>query len=156
YGLRVAMWEKNAATLESLFDKIREALELVRSHDARAFRELLEHTSGIIVFGTTGGDAAERWREAALIVFHSESGANTTTTARALAVIFVHETTHAWLERRGFDYTADRRARLERICDRRALRLARRIPDSEDLVNWLEHEPRPAEELTDEAFHQRA
>jgi hypothetical protein len=155
HGLRVAVFEKNAA-LESVFDKIREALELVRSHDARAFRELVEHTGGIFVFGTTGGDAAEWWRDESLIVLEPEYAADPTTTSRALAVIFVHETTHAWLERRGFEYAVDRRMRLERICDRRALRLARRLPDSEYLVTWLEQEPRPAEELTDEAFHQRA
>jgi hypothetical protein len=153
HGVPVAVWERQH--LESIDDKVRDALESVRQHDRRAFDELAEHTHGIFVFGTTTGSAAQWWRDEKLVVLQSEYAAATSTTSPALAVILVHEATHAWLERRGFKYTTERRVRLERICNRRALRLARRLPSAGYLVSWLQQEPH-AERLTDEAFRQRA
>jgi len=149
----VAVWErKDVAVIE---ERLRSALALVRHHDRRAFDELATHTCGIFVFATTGGSAAQWWRNERLVVLQSEYAAAASTTSRALAVILVHETTHAWLERMGFEYAAERRARLERICNRRALRLARRLPNADHLVTWLQREI-PPDRLTDEAFHQRA
>src|SRR5262245_47208244 len=156
HGLQVAVLEKDPKSVEAVFGKIGEALGLVRHHDARAFNELVSHTRGVFVFGTTGGDAAEWWRDEGLVVMQPEYASDANASPLALAVILVHEATHAWLERRGFEYAVDRRARLERICDRRALRLARRLPDAEYLVSWLQQEQRPREHLADEAFHQRA
>jgi hypothetical protein len=153
YGLPVAVWGNDP--LDPVVEKIRDAVGFVRDHDARAFRELANHTRGIFVFGTTGGDAAEWWRDEGLIVLKPEYASDPGTTWPAIAVILVHEAAHAWLERRGFVYAVERRARLEGVCNRRALRLARRLPDAEDLVVWLKGERQP-EELSDEAFHQRA
>jgi hypothetical protein len=153
HGLPVAVWERQH--LESVEAKLRDAIDFVRLHDRRAFDELAEHTHGIWVFGTTVGSAAQWWRDENLVVLQSEYAAATSTTSLALAVILVHEATHAWLERRGFEYTTERRVRLEKICNRRALRLARRLPNAEYLAAWLEQEPRE-DRLTDEVFHQRA
>lgn len=152
-GLPVAVWERQH--VESIEEKLRAALEFVRYHDRRAFDELDKHTCGIFVFGTTVGSAAQWWRDEKLVILQSEYAIAPSTTSLALAVILVHEATHAWLERRGFEYATERRARLERICNRRALRLARRLPNAEYLVSWLQQEPRE-DRLTDEVFHQRA
>ena len=152
-GLPVAVWERRH--VGSIEEKLRHALEFVRYHDRRAFDELAVHTRGIFVFGTTIGSAAQWWRDEKLVVLQSEYAAAASTTSVALAVILVHEATHAWLERTGFQYVTEQRARLERICNRRALRLARRLPNAEYLASWLQQEPRE-DRLTDEAFHQRA
>jgi hypothetical protein len=156
HGLPVAL-ASSLPTSDEAFAKLSEALELVRRHDARAFRELVDHTRGVFVFATTGGDAAEWWRDEGLVVLSDEYVTDESTASRDLAVVLVHEATHVWLERHGFEYTIDRRTRLEEMCHRRELRLARRLPDAEELVGSLVHELRPGERyFTDEAFYQRA
>ncbi len=149
------MSDNDPQTLEPVFDKMRDALDLMRRHDTRAFNELVNSTRGIFVFGTILGGAAEYWRDETLIVLQSEYTSGATATPQALAVILVHEATHVWLERRGFEYAARRRTRLEGICNRRALRLAKRLPDADYLANWL-RQGLLEEHLTDEAFQKQA
>jgi hypothetical protein len=60
------------------------------------------------------------------------------TTSVELALTLVHEGTHARLRRWGFRYDETIRARIERICIRNELAVARRFPDSGDLVEMKE------------------
>jgi hypothetical protein len=60
------------------------------------------------------------------------------------------------LERKGFAYTLERRARIEQACFRRQLAFARRLPDAGDLIAEAEAQlARPPDWLTPEAFTER-
>jgi hypothetical protein len=60
------------------------------------------------------------------------------TSSEELALTIVHEGTHARLRRHGFGYDETIRARIERICIRNELAVARRFSDSGDLVEMKE------------------
>jgi hypothetical protein len=155
-GIPVAVEGSQMESSGVAFGKIHSGLEFVRRHDARAFRELRDHTRGVFVFTTMGGDSAEWWSDAGLVVFSDEYVSDASTTAQILSTVLVHEATHVWLGRHGFEYTADRRVRLEGICIRRELRLARRLPDADELVASLTEQGRLDERyFTDEAFRAR-
>jgi len=134
--------------------KIAAAVDLVAEHDARALGVLRTHGMGIFVFSS--GGAAECNLRARLVVFDREYVSKAGTSVVTLAATLVHEATHAWLEAAGFRYTTDRRARIERICYRRARRLVRRIPGQEALARWVEEQSaRDPAYLTNAAFRQR-
>jgi len=152
HGLPVTISE-GSAVVEPLFEKLRDALDFIRQHDARALDELINHTDGVFVFGTTGGFPAEWWRDERLVVLQREHVCDKATVSTDLAVTLAHEATHVWLERLGFVYAADRRVRIEAICNRRSLRLARRLPNSEQLVRSVEQRLQLGPEyLTDRAM----
>jgi hypothetical protein len=145
-----------SADCERIFSQLDSALKLLRRYDPRAHDALRKETGGIFVFGTAGV-YAEWWRDERLIVMQPEYISDPATSPADVAATLVHEATHAWLERVGFQYTTQRRARLESICFRRELRFARRVPDAGDLVARLEQQLTcDPEYLTDEAFRERA
>jgi len=154
-GIRVGTAQSNAATSEAMLGKLEAALTLLRRNDPRTVAALQKATDGIFVFGTAGV-CAEWWRDARLVVMQEEYVADSGTSTAAVAATLVHEATHAWLEHLGFQYTAERRARIESICFRRELRFARRLPGTSDLAATIEQQlTRSPEYLTDEAFRER-
>ena len=60
------------------------------------------------------------------------------TTSEELALTLVHEGTHGRLRQCGFGYDETIRARIERICIRNELAVARRLPESDDLIEMKE------------------
>ena len=154
-GIRVGTAQSNAATSEAMLGKLEAALTLLKRHDPRPVAALQKVTDGIFVFGTAGV-CAEWWRDARLVVMQDEYLADSGTSTAAVAATLVHEATHAWLEHLGFQYTAERRPRIESICFRRELRFARRLPGATDLAAMIEQQlTRSPEHLTDEAFRER-
>ena len=78
------------------------------------------------------------------------------TTAEMLALTLVHEGAHARLERAGFEYREGQRARIERLCVRTELALAKRLPGADALVTDAERRLAYAPEMwTNEAFRKR-
>ncbi|MFK4510621.1 hypothetical protein LPJ38_09885 [Bradyrhizobium daqingense] len=65
--------------------------------------------------------------------------ASETTTLEWIASAIIHEATHARLEKRGVRYDEPVRHRIERICARRELDFALRLPSADTLlgeINW--------------------
>ena len=78
------------------------------------------------------------------------------TSPAEIASILVHESTHARLEAKGFAYTAELRERIEKVCFRRELAFARRLPEPGDLIDQACRQlRRPPDYLTNDAFRQR-
>lgn len=131
------------------------ARALLSEYNLRALETLQKQTDGVFVFGTAGANAEWR-RDARLVVIQQEYVADFATSPADVAATLVHEATHVSLERLGFHYTAQRRARIEAVCYRRALRFARRLPGASDLVAKPERQlMRDPVYLTDEAFRGR-
>jgi hypothetical protein len=127
-----------------LFSKTRAALALISEFDPRQLHRLQRLVAGIFIFDETGPLGA--WmRGPKLIRLNEAYIASLDTTDADVAATIVHETMHAWLEARGFEYRAERRRRMEAICFRAEAAFARRLPDGEALGNY--YEERAAEVL---------
>ena len=137
------------------FQKIAAAFELLRRYDSRRLGWLRDDADGILVF-LAAPHRAEWNGGARLVVLEESYVRDPATSAASVASTLVHEATHARLDRMGFRYTAERRARIEAICVRRQLAFARRIPEPGDLIGEAERQlARDPAYFTDDAFRQR-
>jgi hypothetical protein len=111
--------------------KLEQALDLIKSHDAKSYERLRASIRRFILLHAGG---PEFWPEVRAVTLTEPlvRGAE----VPLLAMTIVHELTHARLWDRGFDYRAKRRAQLERICVAAEIRFARRLPDHESLEEF--------------------
>ena len=121
----------------ALVAKMRSTLELIAKYDPRQLNRLHRFVSGVLLFELIG--SLGTWVEPPKLILLNEAfvAAPETTDAQIAATI-VHETTHAWLEARGFAYGAGRRRRIESICYRVQATFARRLPDGFALASYYE------------------
>jgi hypothetical protein len=141
---------------DETFSKITSAFDLLRDHGSRTLDDIRRYTNGVFVWVTAGALGA--WhRDTGLVVLEESYVYLEGTSARDIASILVHETTHARLEAKGFAYSPELRMRIERVCFRRELAFARRLSEPGDLVAQAERQlQRPPDSFTHEAYRQRA
>ena len=60
------------------------------------------------------------------------------TTTEQVAGVIVHEATHARLHQWGIGYEQELRDRVERVCMRRELAFAAKLPEGESIRRWVE------------------
>ena len=155
HDIRVAVSDKAKHT--GPLDKVEAALHLVLRHDPRAMQVLQTQTHGIFVFMTHGGAYAEWSRDGKLVLLKPEYVSAPETSSLQLASALVHEATHAWLEKLGFEYSPERRPRIEAICFKRQLRFVKHAGGGSELVSELEWQlARDPEYFSDEAFRERS
>jgi hypothetical protein len=107
--------------------KVVEALTLIRDFDPIRYRRLCRDVERIWVRTLPGCDAQfdrATWTCDLEERFVLDEG----TTAEMVASAIVHEATHARLDRRGFGYEEEVRARVEEICLRREVAFAAKLP----------------------------
>lgn len=155
-GIEVGILWRAEKGRDRLFQKVAEALSLIHEHDPRCLSRLRAHADGVLVFGSRG--YLGTWVPGArLVVLKEAYAASVSTSPEDLASTLVHEGAHAWLDSRGFQYTADCRVRIEAICFRSELAFARRLPNPRDLIGRAERQlARDPEYWTDGEFRQRA
>lgn len=141
---------------DAAFAKITAAFDLLRDHGSRSLDDLRRHTNGVFVWATAG--ALGEWhRDTRLVVLEETHVNDQGTSARDIASTLVHESTHARLDAKGFTYSPERRARIEKVCFRRQLAFARRLSEGGDLVGQAERQlQRPPGDFTHQAWRQRA
>jgi hypothetical protein len=155
HHIKVAVFDhaKHIGTL----DKVEAALDLVLRHDPRALQVLQTQTDGIFVFMTHGGAYAEWSRDGKLVLLKPEYVSAPETSSLQLASALVHEATHVWLEKLGFQYSPERRPRIEAICFKRQLRFVKHAGGGSELVSELERQlKREPQYFSDEAFRERS
>ena len=137
------------------FAKITSAFDLLRDHASRTLDDIRRHTNGVIVWVTPG--ALGQWhRNTRLVVLEETYVHHERTSARDIASTLVHESTHAWLDAKGFAYSPELRWRIEKVCFRRQLAFARRLSEPGDLVGQAERQlQRSPDYFTREASRQR-
>jgi hypothetical protein len=142
-------------TAEAAFAKITTAFDLLQDHGSRSLDDIRRHTNGVFLWATAG--ALGEWhRETGLVVLEETSVHHEDTTARDIASILVHESTHARLDAKGFAYSPQRRERIEKVCFRRQLAFARRLSDPGELIDQAERQLQLAPDyFTNEAWRQR-
>ena len=140
--------------------KIDAAFKLLAAYGRKYLARAQELADGILLFGTVGPLGS--WnKEARLIRISQDFIVADDTKPVHVAATMVHESTHAWLDHRGFVYTPERRARIEAICYRAQSTFAAKVPGCEQVaLEYEEHAllvlEQPDDEWSDEAFHLRA
>jgi hypothetical protein len=139
----------------ALVAKMRAALAMIAEYDLRALNRLQRLVTGVLVFDTIG--TLGTWIEPPKLILLNEAfvAAPDTTVAQVAATI-VHETTHAWLEARGFAYREERRRRIEAICCRAQAAFARRVPDGLALAIYYQERSAAILDQRDDAWSDSA
>jgi hypothetical protein len=138
---------------EATLDRVSAALDIIREHDSNRYRRLTHDLQQIWVrraHGRVGWFSKRRWSCELAVQFVSRE----TTTPALLASIIVHEATHARLSRMGFGYKEDVREKVERICLRRELAFAAKVPGGIPQM-WAEASLRALPDFSTKAMLQR-
>jgi hypothetical protein len=129
FGVSVRMLWPHPEDLTSTLPKLDAAIGLLKQYDTRRFDRLLQNVRGIFLFGTTG-DLAYWLSSLGLVVMQESFVRSSDTSVPLLASTLIHESCHAWLDRLGFDYTLERRPRIEAICARSEIAFAKHLPEA--------------------------
>lgn len=131
-GIVVGVLEEHEAAAD-VIARIEHALRLIREFDPRLYDRVSRNLPRLAV---TPRLRASYWHRFRVCVIGMEQVRRWH--ASQLASIIVHEATHAWLRNKGLpSSTANTKWRIERICTRAQLRLARKLPDSSRMVEYL-------------------
>lgn len=129
YGLTIVHMA-SASPGELLFDKIENALSLIAKYDMAKIRRIKRDVKfiGVAPIASTGG---EYWDHLGAIMLNSDNVLRQT--SEAIAMIIVHEATHARLHRHGIRYSRGRE-RAERACVKAEISFIRKIPGTDHLI----------------------
>jgi hypothetical protein len=123
-GLEVRVFEDRAVA-SGLFDQIGTALQLIRTTDPRRYARICRDLKRVLLTLASGGQYLPRLETCRIGIDYVTRGSSL-----EVAMMIVHEATHARLWRAGFRYEAADRERIERICVRAETAFAARIPGS--------------------------
>lgn len=153
--VRLFVFLQNRDRAEELRTKIAAALKLIEAHSPKGYVRVRRFIPRILIFGGHGYTAVYVSELRLCDVCRHYALAETTTPPR-LAMTLVHEATHGYLESRGLVYEEDRREQIEGVCIRTEIALARRLPESAELVAEAEALLTiPSDYWKGEAFFQR-
>jgi hypothetical protein len=134
-GLPVFDLDPDARTIEpELTARIDEALQII-DHFAPARFDRLRRDVRRILLRRMPGLQGKYWPALDAVVLDREFVQRRGNAL--IALVLVHEATHARLEHAGFRYHPEMRARIERICTRAEIALAERMPGSEVALTRL-------------------
>jgi hypothetical protein len=112
------------------FEAVKDALRMIECYDPGWTERLAAHVNQIVIARIPGA-GGEYWNHSRSIVLDVQ--ALQRQSAMAIAMLIVHEGTHARLWKRGLGRHPDREA-IERICVRAEIAFASRVPNSERLI----------------------
>ena len=117
---------------EPILRRVEEALRLIQTYDQRRYNRLVRDLERVWVRDIPGaiGNYNKSMRACTL---DREFVAGERSNPELIAVVIVHEATHARLERCGIDYKEELRSRIEAVCIRRELAFAAKLPNGEQL-----------------------
>jgi hypothetical protein len=118
-----------------IYERLSEALALLRSHAPARYRRVLRSLQGFLVLGTDSINASYDPANGVCRLGEKFMTAPATT-AVAIAHTVVHEATHAWLFGLGIGYQPPIRHRVELVCIKASLFTAKRFPGGEVEVEY--------------------
>ncbi|UVK56839.1 hypothetical protein DBIPINDM_003471 [Mesorhizobium sp. AR02] len=135
-------------------DKIVEALRLIRDFDPVRYKRLLGDVRQIFV--TTLPASAAQWANSSRACELDERYViREGTTPERIASSIVHEATHARLMRCGIGYEETLRDRVERVCLRREIAFAAKLPAGTDRLEQVEATLAAMPDFSDKAMSER-
>jgi len=140
---------------EKLRIKVTAALALIETNSPKLYSRVRRFVPRILIFGGHVYNAVYI-SDLKLCDVSIEYALADTTIPSRLAMTLVHEATHGYLQSGGLLYEEHRRERMEHICMRTELALARKLPQSAELVSEVEAKLSiPSDYWKREAFAQR-
>jgi hypothetical protein len=134
-------------------ERVASALRLVQAYAPLRYACLQRDLPAILIGPTH--NIAECHDQVGICLLQFDFVTRATTAPADIALTLVHEGMHARLTRKGFPYDEARRARIERLCVRAELIVARRIPGSDAAVRDAEARlKQPVEMWTDAAMRE--
>ncbi|MEZ4588987.1 MAG: hypothetical protein R2909_21660 [Gemmatimonadales bacterium] len=111
-----------------LLDRLRDGLVALRTHGPLYWRWLARHVDHLLVQNHPGVHGAFH-AEGPYVLISAEFLGRDTTTPLDVAVLIVHEVTHARIDAAGAEYVPNVAIRVERVCIRHEIAFARSLPD---------------------------
>ncbi|MDG4880926.1 hypothetical protein [Mesorhizobium sp. WSM4884] len=135
-------------------DKIVGALDVIREFDPVRYKRLLRDVRQVLV--TVLPASVAQWAETSQACELDERYlVSETTTPERVASTIVHEATHARLMRCGIGYEEKLRDRVERVCLRREIAFAARLPAGTDTARRVEATFQAMPDFSDRAMSER-
>lgn len=122
-----------------MLGRLEEGLNLLRQYSPVRYQRVTRSIRGFLVFGT-GSTRASYDSEVKLCRFGEQFLLAPDTTSASIAATTVHEATHGWLDSLGIGYDERVRHRVEQICIRAALRVAKALPGAYEEVERCERQ----------------
>jgi hypothetical protein len=126
-GIDVYVFQGDGSERDVIFSKTAGALELIRRHDSKSLKRLLEGFDYLLVINGMSALASASVRQRVCRVQHDYVLDQDTSDLR-LASTLVHEGAHAHIFRRGVGYRPDLRKRVEDVCVSAEFAFLRRGP----------------------------
>ena len=150
FGFEVRAILLDRTSLPTIINKLTSALELLATHAPVRLAALRRDVSQIVVLPLPNLASYTHWDRVCML------NCDVVTWTKAepdwIALLLVHEGTHARLRRAGFGNEDAVRARIERICITAELIVAQRLPNAKIYKKVAEARlDRPPSEYTDEA-----
>jgi hypothetical protein len=123
--------------IPEVLDRLDRALALIEAHDPRRLRRLRTDLPRILVGGAETTHDATYMAFANCVVITTRYATAPDLPVERLALLLVHEATHARIAHRGLTYAVGARGRMEVMCVNQELEFAKRLPASADLVSEL-------------------
>ena len=158
-GIDVFFHEEDVENASAVWEKVEGGLGLVARCAPRQLERVRRLVTNILVLDTHDDIGGKWFRETRSIHLDYKYILTPDASGFSVGATIVHEATHAWLESRGFAYRADRRQRIEAICNRSQAAYARQFVGGAPVAAW--YEARAAgilasgEYYTDDAFAKR-
>jgi hypothetical protein len=121
------------------YERLNEALDLLRGHVPARYSRARRLLKGFIVFGTDSASGSYDPING-VCRLNEKFVTDPAATAVAIASTVVHEATHAWLTSLGVGYESYTRHRVELVCIKASLLAMRRIPGAEAEVARCRHD----------------
>ncbi|MGV3551817.1 hypothetical protein [Rhizobium sp.] len=136
----------------ALLKNVREALELIRDTDSYRYRRVVKRLNRIIIHPLPHhGEYIRELRRCTISSALAKSG-----DIKKIALIIIHESTHAELYDRGIGYSPETRARVEDVCARQEIAFGRKFDNSVELLREAEARlTYPEEVWSNEAISKR-
>jgi len=134
--------------------RVEEALLLIRTYDPVSYRRVTHELERVRVFVVPGSAAV--YRES-LGTCQVDERYVRDSSAEFIASTIVHEATHARLARCGIAYEQKHRVRIERVCTRRQIAFAAKLPNGEEACEQAQDQLAgfSPEVFTNQAFAER-
>lgn len=117
------------------YERLNEALSLLRSHAPARYSRVLRSLKGFLVLGTDSINASYD-PENSVCRLGEKFMVDPATTAAAIARTVVHEATHGWLFGLGIGYDLPIRYRVELVCVKASMLAAQKLPGAEAEVEY--------------------
>lgn len=154
-GIKLVIFLQDRDQAEVLKAKVVAALRLIQNHSPKSYARIQKFIPNIVIFGAHAYTAVYI-SELKLCDISRHYALSEKTGPSRLALTLAHEATHGYLASKGIPYEEHSRGRIERICVRAAIAIARRLPDAGDLLAEEERKLRLGSEFwKDEAFFER-